>query len=326
MKRGLIAWDRNEIPPAVFHDRIDAFRRVLQHRGLPACVVYSDLWRSNRVRSLQNFMPYFNRALLVIPVEGPTTLICGLSPRVYKWIQSVTPIVDIRPGRNFAAALEGLAAEREWDRLGVLDEAGLPFDMHAGLMNTHLELIDVEAEAVACPALDSTEIAMRRKSAAMARIVLQAEIGYGAGRTDYELVGRLEHGLRRAGAEDIVVLIGHTGRAPRPATGQNLEDEYSVSLAVEYRGHWIRMSRCHADEARTRALTDRFNRTLDMKPEQLDPGVVVEDVSGGNPYQSVDPGVVRTGGLWALHVVDDRSPHIVHGDTCLATPDGWDLL
>ena len=326
MKRGLIVWDRNEVPPAIFHRRIDAFRRVLRHRGLPACVVYSDLWRSNRVRSLQNFMPYFNRALLVIPVEGPTTLICGLSPRVYKWIQSVTPIVDIRPGRNFAATLESLATEREWNRLGVLDEAGLPFDMHAGLMNTHLELIDVEAEAVACPQFDSTEIAMRRKSAAMARIVLQAEIGYGVGRTGCELAGRLERGLRRAGAEDLVVLIGHTGRAPRPATGQNLEDEYSVSLALEYRGHWTRISRCHAPEVRMRALTERFDRTLNKKPEELDPGVVVEDLSGGDPYTSVDRGAVHAGGLWALHLVDDRSAHMVHGDTCLATPDGWDLL
>lgn len=326
MKRGLIAWDRNEVPPAVFHGRVDAFRQVLRQRQLPAGVVYSELWRSNRARSLQNFMPYFNRALLVVPVDAPTTLICGLSPRVYKWIQSVTPITDIRPGRNFAAALESLAAERQWNRLGVLDEAGLPFDMHAGLMNTHLELMDLEAEAVACPVLDSNEIAMRRKSAAIARIVLQAEIGYGAGRTGHELAGHLDHGLRRAGAEDVIVLIGHTGRAPHPATGQNLEDEYSVSLAVEYRGHWTRLSRSHAGDATIHALKERFDRTLENPPEDLDPGVIAEDLSGGYPYTSVDAGAAHAGMLAALHVVDDRSPHMVYGDTCCATPEGWNLL
>jgi len=86
MKRGLITWDHSEIPPAVFESRIDAFREVLGRHHLEAGVVYSDLWRSNPVRSLQNFMPYFNRALLVVPGRGRIILICGLSPWVYKRI------------------------------------------------------------------------------------------------------------------------------------------------------------------------------------------------------------------------------------------------
>src|SRR5262249_4781236 len=92
MKRGLITWDKSELAPAVFDERLGRVRALLSERQLPALVVYSELWRSNQGRFFSNYMPYFNRAFLVIPVDGTPTLFCGLSPRVYGWIRSVTII------------------------------------------------------------------------------------------------------------------------------------------------------------------------------------------------------------------------------------------
>src|SRR5215468_6186580 len=114
MKRGLIAWDKEEIAPAVFERRIHQVRYVLAARELSALVVYSELWRSNPARFLSNYMPYFNRAFLVIPSSESPTLFCGLSPRVYSWIRSVTTIEDVRTAGNFARPLAQLAAERQW--------------------------------------------------------------------------------------------------------------------------------------------------------------------------------------------------------------------
>ena len=94
MKRGLITWDKSEIPPEVFVRRVDDVRRVLEERSLDALMVYSDLARSDQARFFSNLMLYFNRALLIIPRESPLTLLCGLSPRVYGWIRSVTTIED----------------------------------------------------------------------------------------------------------------------------------------------------------------------------------------------------------------------------------------
>ena len=108
MKRGLITWDPSEIPPAAFNGRLDGVRRALKERDLPALVIYSDMWRSNQARFFSNFMPYFNRALLIISRDTPPTLLCGLSPRVYGWIRSVTTIQDVRPGgtlRNHCSTL-----------------------------------------------------------------------------------------------------------------------------------------------------------------------------------------------------------------------------
>ena len=111
MKRGLITWDKGEVPPEVFEQRIHRVRSVLEQRNLAALLVYSELWRSNQARYFSNYMPYFNRALLVIPKDGPPTLLCGLSPRVYGWIRSVTTIEDVRrlATLNLAGCIVGRA-------------------------------------------------------------------------------------------------------------------------------------------------------------------------------------------------------------------------
>src|SRR5215831_7954369 len=176
MKRGLITWDKSEIPPAVFEKRVDRVRRVLADRELSALVVYSELWRSNQARFFSNYMPYFNRALLVIPRDLPATLLCGLSPRVYGWIRSVTTIEDVRPAGNFAKPLFEIAAERKWTRIGALDFPQFPYDIHKVIQTGTLEVANVESSAVFAPAEDETEIAIRKKSAALVQRVLDEQM------------------------------------------------------------------------------------------------------------------------------------------------------
>jgi hypothetical protein len=83
---------------------------------------------------------------------------------------------------------------------------------------------------------------MDRRAAQMAREILTAELPRGAGLTDYQFSGRLERAFRRAGAEDLVLLFSTGGSAPRPARGDLLGDRYSVAVALEYRGHWARIT------------------------------------------------------------------------------------
>ena len=152
MKRGLITWDKAEIPPAVFEQRVNHVRRILLERELPARVVYSELWRSNQARFFSNYMPYFNRALLVIPRGFPAILLCGLSPRVYGWIRSVTTIEDVRPAGNFAKPLLEIAAERKWMRIGALGLDQFPYDIYKALHSGSLDVLNVEPAAVLKPA------------------------------------------------------------------------------------------------------------------------------------------------------------------------------
>jgi Xaa-Pro aminopeptidase len=280
VKRGLITWNRTELPPQVFERRMDSVRRVLVEHQLPALVVYSDLWRSNQARFFANYMPYFNRALLLLPLEGKPALLCGLSPRTYRWIQSVTPIEDVRPAGNFAKPLAEIALERGWKKVGVLDADHMPYDLAKTLHAAPVELVNIEASLVFKPAQDEHEIAMRREAAAMARKALEEELPSGVGMIDYEFVGRLETRLRMAGAEDLVILLTNGNGAPAPARGRTLEAGYGLSIALEYRGHWVRMSKLQA------GITHEEEHLAGSYPYECGPGGDIRYVDGDTQWRS----------------------------------------
>src|SRR5262249_33727949 len=106
----------------------------------------------------------------------------------------------------------------------------------------------VEPSAVFSPAEDETELAIRRKAATLAAQILDEEIPKAISRVDHHFVGTLERRLRRAGAEDLIVLVTNGRTVPAPPSGSALEENFSVSIALEYRGHWIRVSRTHGRE------------------------------------------------------------------------------
>jgi len=260
VKRGLITWDKSQIPPEVFEERVRRVRTVLSERDLPALVVYSELWRSNQGRFFSNYMPYFNRALLILPRDTPPTLLCGLSPRVYGWIRSVTTIDDVRPAGNFSKPLFELAAERKWLRIGLLDLVQFPYDIYQALRGGSMSLVNVESAAVFSPADDKAELEMRLKAWHDAAVVLEDEIPNGVGLVDHHFVGRLERRFRRAGVEDLIVLLTNGKTVPAPPAGVTLEEGFSVSVALEYRGHWVRLSRTHGMMVATSpALVERLD-------------------------------------------------------------------
>src|SRR5580692_5205623 len=172
MKRGLIAWDKEQLPPAVFETRLARARAALAERDLPALLVYTDVWRSNQGRFLTNFMPYWNRSLIVVPADAPPILLCALSPRVYPWIKSVSIFEEIRPASKLMPVFDQLCAERGWSTLGVLDLTRLPVEIHAGLHSR--EIVDVPSAGITDP--DEAEFAMRRRAAELARPILEARL------------------------------------------------------------------------------------------------------------------------------------------------------
>jgi hypothetical protein len=270
VKRGLITWDKAELPPEVFEKRIQRVRSVLATRNLAALLVYSELWRSNQARFFSNYMPYFNRALLVIPQDLPPTLLCGLSPRVYGWIRSVTTIEDVRPAGNFAKPMADMAAERKWTRLGALDFPQFPYDLFKSLQSSGLEIVDAESSAVFVPSEDANEMAMRRKAASLVTEILNEEMPKGVGSVDHHFVGRLERRFRRAGAEDLIVLLTNGDTVPAPPCGAVLAQQFSISIAMEYRGHWVRTT--------AGAVSDR---TIIARPQPAP----AEFLGGAYPYQ-----------------------------------------
>jgi hypothetical protein len=293
MKRGLITWDQAELPRSVFDARLAKARAAIAAAGAPALLVYTDIWRANQGRFLTNFMPYWNRSLAVIPEEGDPVLLCGLSPRVYPWIKSVTLFEEIRPASKLVPTLLKLCEERGWKALGVLDLERVPHEVHGPLSGAGLALKDVRLTT-----LDDAALAMHRRAAELARRILNDELPHGAGITGHQFAGRLERIFRRAGAEDLIILMSAGATVPLPATAVRLPDAFSVSITVEYRGHWARVTRAHAAPP---ALEAAFAAG----------GGLIENLSGPYPYE------LGSGPLTARHVeITHAGQRLFHGDTC----------
>lgn len=318
MKRGLITWDKREMPPEVFAHRLQLVRAALTEHRLPALVVYSELWRSNPARFFSNFMPYFNRALLILPLEGSPTLLCGLSPRVYPWIRSVTTIEDVKPAGNFVHPLMQLATERHWERVGLLDFGQFPNDIYRALRSEPLTMVPVAAEHVFSTGKDATELAMRRKTAFLAKQIIEEELPRWVGHLDHHLVGQLERRLRYAGIEDVIVMATNGNTQPAPPCGETLEENFSISLAVEYRGHWVRISRpCASPELSTSCRDGFENLVLDSSARS----VLLENLGGSYPYECVDASVLAPGSLIAAHAeFSHAGKRLFYGDTGIYDP------
>jgi hypothetical protein len=317
VKRGWIHWDRNELPPEAFTTRLDRVRRSLAERDLAAIAVYSDVWRSNHARYFVNFMPYWNRSLVVIPREEKPVLLCGLSPRVYPWIQSVTVLEEIRPAGNPARQLLELAAEKQWKRLGLLDRAQWPQEVAGPLGRGAVACEDVPVGGVYEPGFDPWEIAMRRRAAEMARSILAEEMAYGSEEEDYQFVGRLERAFRRTGAEEVVILLADGRAAPTPPRGKAFRDGCSVTVALEYCGHWVRLSRPHIAPPVEESLRNRWEVLLQHVREPAHSACYAETLSGALPYESCDRFELRPGDLFAFHSeFRAGEQRLFYGDSC----------
>lgn len=330
MKRGLIHWDRTELPPAAFEARLEGARRALAERELPALAVYSDVWRSNQARYLLNFMPYWNRSLAIIPREGKPVLLCGLSPRVYPWIRSVTVLDEIRPSANPARGLLDLASERQWKRIGVLDLPQLPQEIWAPLCAGPIEIADVPSSEIyesGSLGRDEWELAMRRRAAQMAREILAEELASGTEVPDYQFVGRLERAFRRAGAEDLVILLSDGRTVPIPARGTVLREGFSVTVAMEYRGHWVKLSRPRTSPPVAESLANRWKILLDDLQRPAELPIYTELLSGPYPYHFCDRFSLRPGELFAFHVeFRAGAQRMFYGDSCRLGETGPELL
>ena len=313
MKRGLVSWDKTELPPEELAARLTAVQAVARNRGLDALVLYSDVWRSNDARYLSNYMPYWNRAFIVVPRDEKPILLCALSPRVYPWIKTVTVHETIVASPSPPATLFKLSAERGWKRVGIVDLEGLPADLHAELTAGKLDLVDIPRSEIR-PAPSEVEVRMHARAARMAREVLEKELpaAVAGAQNDYELTGRLERLLRRAGAEDVVILVSDGQGPPIPAYGAPVGPHTSVVVAIEYNGHWAKVTR------------NVPGVTSDLPAGE---GVTQlrEILSGPYSWENVDD--AATPAVVSLQLeLRAKNQHLYYGDTCLQGQEGLRVL
>ena len=120
-------------------------------------------------------------------------------------------------------------------------------------------------------------------------------IAGGAGRADARAGGvvfcsRDASSRRRAGAEDLITLLTNGHMVPSPPKGETLEENYSVSVAMEYRGHWVRVSRPQASVPVLNECRKQFDARAGLA-ERLDGSYPYECVSGKLTAHHVEIGL-----------------------------------
>jgi hypothetical protein len=153
------------------------------------------------------------------------------------------------------------------------------------------DFIDVPSDGIMEP--DAAEFAMRRRAVILARKVLEDQLAEAGGNIGNAFVGRLEREFRMAGAEDLIIRL-------RPGAAGT----YSVSVALEYCGHWVKVTRSIASPETVAALRENFAKSLTSGDGYR------ENLAGPQPYEA------GTGPIFVLNV---EHQGLSYGDTCAGT-------
>ncbi|MBZ5697457.1 MAG: hypothetical protein LAN18_02800 [Acidobacteriia bacterium] len=163
----------------------------------------------------------------------------------------------------------------------------------------------------------------------MVRRILETELPRGPAKTDFTLAGRLERAFRRAGIEDLLLLFSDGNTTPAPARGTELTDVFSVVVAAEYRGYWVRLARTQAAAPSVKQARERFEEVLrKLGREKVSPAqVCLRNISGSYPYESTTAAALSEGLIFSADVeVPINGTRLFYGDTCRLGENGAELL
>ena len=248
MRRGLLAWSRDEVPPAVLDSRIARCQTLLAGEGMDALVLYTSFPRPAAVSFLTHFVPYWNQGVLIVLPTGAPTLFVSLSKRVGGWIEETSHVARVictpRLGATMADFLkESLEAP---EAIGVLELSRLPGGIAAPLADgiRPARLTDASALfAAARHPADEVELAI---SAHAERMAHDAFAAIDAGATSAPLVSALDGTLRLRGAEEVLLSIAPDLQSDirlfRPEADTAFGDRAAIQLSLAYKAHWLRVT------------------------------------------------------------------------------------
>jgi hypothetical protein len=311
VRRGLISWSRDEVPPTVLEGRVARLQERMRAAGLGVVLIYTSFARPSAVAWLTHFVPYWNEALLVVLPTGAPVLLAAFSKRVHDWIRSASHLGEVRSAPDLGRAAAAFLKERppEPSRIGVLELDALPWPVAEPIMKSEYGRAVVDATelfaSIRQPA-DEVEIGLARRAATIAVQAFQA-IPTKAKRAS-ELLSALEGSARLAGAEEVLPRLAPDLRAD--ATLCRLEgdallgERYAVELSVAYKATWVRITRCVSTQGvppSWRGAADRFVKIAErlneanLSPEpQVGPGKTVawtlETCRGSPPLSIVATG------------------------------------
>ena len=276
MRRGLIAWSKEQVPPSALEARVRRVQQALGAQGLDALLAYTSFPRPAAVSWLTHFVPYWNEALVAVLPEGPPSLIASFSKRMHPWIREVSHVGEIVPAPDLGRAAAAFVEKRSLKRIGVVDLDHLPWSV-AEPMGPGAELADAsELFAALRQPADRWERALAARATQIAEHALAA-IPSGS-RHAPEILSAIESAARREGAEEIIPRISHH------PTG----DRHSVELSVAYKGAWIRLCRTYPLVADAESWFKAALECRALPPPGMLTRRTVESCIGSSPLSVVE--------------------------------------
>lgn len=235
MRRGLIAWSKEQVPPSALDARVRRVQQALGAQRFDAFLAYTSFARPAAVYWLTHFIPYWNEALLAVLPEGAPLLLASFSKRMHPWIREVSHVGEILPTPDLGRAAAAFLETRALKRVGVVDLEHLPWSV-AEPIGMGAELVDAsELYAALRQPADRYENALAARATQIAERALAAI----PGRPPHaaEILAAVEFAARLEGAEEIIPRINQLG------------DRNAVELSVAYKGVWIRLCRTYPSVA-----------------------------------------------------------------------------
>src|SRR5437868_1600643 len=130
VRRGLMAWDADEIPIAALHARTRSLQAAMAEAGQDALILYTNFIRSAAVSYMTAFSPYWADGILLVPREGESLFATTLSKRVGEWIQTVKPAGELATSPNPGTIIGRRVAAGNLPRVAILELDAFPSGLY----------------------------------------------------------------------------------------------------------------------------------------------------------------------------------------------------
>ena len=248
MRRGLLAWDRDEVSANVLEARVDRLQNAMREQSVDSVLIYNNFPRPAAVSWLTHFVPYWSQGVLVVPADGPPEYFVSLSKRVAGWIEETSHMGDIVSTPRLGADLSARLADV--DRIGIVERDRFPGGVAVPLLEClggkSLEDATELFRSVRHPA-DDAEISLSRRAATLAKTCLDDALPAETWTHTGPLTAAIEGPARLAGAEEVLIELApdlSEDKALRRLDGNfDLGDRYALRVSLAYKGHWVRIGR-----------------------------------------------------------------------------------
>ncbi|MBN1222355.1 MAG: aminopeptidase P family N-terminal domain-containing protein [Candidatus Aminicenantes bacterium] len=250
MKRGLIQWNRNEVPEKEFESRIQKTKSIMKFRGVDAVAIYGDACQSNNLTYLTNFFPYADTGLFVLPLSESPRLFTTHAYRNIPWFNTITWVKDIICADDIGGECVKFlkAVNLAGKKIGIIDNRSFPYPIYSRLQDgASRDFVDLTEDFEKIRMIKSkVELHFIKEAAHIAGMSFEkVKKAFQRGITGYDLASEVELIARKNGAEDVLCLIqpDFSPLGLSLPTSDPFETMCSVEISVEYQGHWARLGR-----------------------------------------------------------------------------------